>query len=364
MDHSCQGQVLVDEAMASPEQQIQFLSNVQRLLAEGSFVSTYKYALLLSLADLCVEMGQDEDAPLEIPTRRIGEKFAEYYWRQCAPYLPLGGAEAGVLRQNTGEAPRIIRLLQDMRGAYEDSLANLRRDEKAWNRIVTEISAQVRKMPLWKLQTVGTQRLDFLYANNGGGNVVLKQGVAFCFRKHYPLVVDLVKGAWARYIRRYNADRLAEKADLHEFLFGSARANLAVVRPILEHFQEGRCFYCRRPLREDVVHVDHFIPWSRYPVDLGHNFVLSHASCNERKSDRLPAAQHLNAWVEHNQNLGCDKGREFERQGVIHDFPTSARIVDWAYRQTAEFQGLTWLRAKDFEKLPADWNHLLVAVLN
>src|SRR5580765_8439984 len=105
--------------MASPEKQIEFLSNLQRLLSEGSFVSTYKYALLLSLADLCVELGRDDDAPLPVSTHRIGEKFAEYYWRQCAPYLPTGGEDAGVLKQNTGEAPRIIKLLHDVRGAYD-----------------------------------------------------------------------------------------------------------------------------------------------------------------------------------------------------------------------------------------------------
>ena len=351
--------------MASPEKQIEFLSNLQRLLAEGSFVSTYKYALLLSLADLCVELGRDDDAPLDIPTRRIGEKFAEYYWRQCAPYLPAGGADAGVLKQNTGEPPRIIKLLNDVRGAYDGSLVNLRRDEQVWNRTVTQIAAQVRKMPLWKLQTVGTQKLDLLYGNSGGGiSITLKPGVGFCFRKHYPLVVDLVKGAWAQYVRRYNADRLAEKADLHEFLFGSERANLAVVRPILQHFQAGLCFYCHRPLREEAGHVDHFVPWSRYPVDLGHNFVLAHASCNERKSDRLPAAPHLNAWVEHNQTVGRDIGREFERQGIIHDLPTSARIMDWAYSQTSEFKGLTWVRAKEFEPLPANWHDALATLLN
>jgi hypothetical protein len=158
--------------MASPEQQIVFLSNVQRLLSEGSFVSTYKYALLLSLADLCVELGRDNDSALDIPTRRIGEKFAEYYWRQCAPYLPAGGEDTGVLKQNTGEAPRIIKLLHDVRGAYDGSLVNLRRDERAWNQTVTQIAAQVRKMPLWKLQTVGTQKLDFLYGKSGRGTSI------------------------------------------------------------------------------------------------------------------------------------------------------------------------------------------------
>lgn len=351
--------------MASPEQQIAFLSNFQRLLSEGSFVSTYKYALLLSLADLCVELGRDDDAPLPISTRRIGEKFAEYYWRQCAPYLPAGGEDDGLLKQNTGDTPRIIKLLQDVRGSYDGSLMNLRRDERAWKQTVTQVAAQVRKMPLWKLQTVGAQKLDFLYENSGSDTIInLKPGVGLCFRKHYPLVVDLVKGAWARYVRRYNANRLAEKTDLHEFLFGSERTSLDVVRPIVREFQSGACFYCGKPLREEAGHVDHFIPWSRYPVDLGHNFVLAHASCNEQKSDHLPAAQHLNAWVEQNRKLGGDKGREFERRGVIHDLTTSIRIADWAYKQTCEFEGLTWVRAKELEALPANWHDSLSTLLN
>ncbi len=38
-------------------------------------------------------------------------------------------------------------------------------------------------MPLWKFQTVGRERLDFLYANTGAGNtIILRPGVAFCFR--------------------------------------------------------------------------------------------------------------------------------------------------------------------------------------
>lgn len=351
--------------MASPEQQIEFLGNLQRLLTEGSFVSTYKYALLLSLADLCVELGYDDDAPLEIPTLRIGEKFAEYYWRQCAPYLPSGGDDDGVLKQNTGEPARIIKLLQHVRGSSESSLEILRRDGRSWNKTVRKVAAQVRTMPLWKLQTVGGQPLDFLYDNNGkGNNIALKPGVGYCFRRHYPLVADLVKAGWAQFVRRRNANRLAEKSDLHEFLFGSERANLDVVRPIVWKFQSGHCFYCGNQLQEERGHVDHFVPWSRYPVDLGYNFVVAHASCNMQKSDWLPAAHHLNAWIEPNRIVGREKDREFARQGVTHDLSTSARVIDWAYRQTSEFKGQTWLRAKEFEPLPNGWNDSLARLLN
>ena len=44
-------------------------------------------------------------------------------------------------------------------------------------------------------------------------------------------------------------------------------------------------------------HVDHFIPWSRYPRDLAQNFVLAHSACNLDKGDMLSAPAHLAHWV-------------------------------------------------------------------
>jgi hypothetical protein len=39
----------------TPEFQVQFLQNLQRLLSEGLFTATYKYARHLALADIAVE---------------------------------------------------------------------------------------------------------------------------------------------------------------------------------------------------------------------------------------------------------------------------------------------------------------------
>lgn len=52
----------------SAERQIGFLSDLQRLLGEGSFVATYKFALLLALADISVEHGHDDDERLTSST--------------------------------------------------------------------------------------------------------------------------------------------------------------------------------------------------------------------------------------------------------------------------------------------------------
>jgi hypothetical protein len=348
------------------EFQIQFLSNIQRLLSEGLFVATYKYALLIALADICIEQGRDDDSTLELPTWLIAEKFIQYYWRQSMPFVPEGiSSREQVLQQNTGKQAGIIKLVVEARRHYSGSITDASRDKSSWKALVTKVDAVVRLMPLWKLQTVGGQQLDFIYDTmSRGTRIVLKPGVAFCFRKHYPLITDLVKGAWARYVRRFNMQVMGVTSDLHEFLFGSERACLAVVKPILNEFQKGKCFYCKNPLREDVAHVDHFIPWARYPVDLGHNFVMAHASCNSKKSDRLAFADHLDEWVDRSECLASEMGREFDRSGVVNDHSTSVRIVNWAYTQTYDCRGLTWARGEELHMLPEDWNRSLQRLLN
>jgi hypothetical protein len=141
-------------------------------------------------------------------------------------------------------------------------------------------------MPLWKLQTAGREPLDFLYANTGAGNTItLRPGVAFCFCKFHLLISYLFGGAWGRLVRLQNLEVLGETADLNEFLFGSERAALAVVRPVLLDIQRGQCFYCHAPLTPAATHVDHFIAWARYPaaVDCSANY----AKCHENRSRML-----------------------------------------------------------------------------
>ena len=45
--------------------QIIFLTRVQKVLDEGQFVATYKFALLVALIDIAIERGDDSGAPLK-----------------------------------------------------------------------------------------------------------------------------------------------------------------------------------------------------------------------------------------------------------------------------------------------------------
>jgi 5-methylcytosine-specific restriction endonuclease McrA len=217
-------------------------------------------------------------------------------------------------------------------------------------------------MPLWKLQTVGGQKLEFLYSGVRGDETVieLKEGVCYCFRLFYGLVHELVRGAWLRFVRSINENKplLGTATDLSDFMFGSGRASLEVYRPILVEYQHGHCFYCLRPLK-DRSDVDHFIPWSRYPVDFGHNFVLAHGTCNTKKADRLAATEHLEKWCERNEMYGEELAVAFQERNIVHDQKASRRVTAWAYEQAQLAGSLVWQQGDELVKLPPGWRALI-----
>jgi hypothetical protein len=145
---------------------------------------------------------------------------------------------------------------------------------------------------------------------------------------------------------------------LGEFLFGSERSGLQRYPAIISDLQDGRCFYCTGPLQQSAMAVDHFIPWSRYPVDLGHNFLLTHSGCNGRKADYLAAETHLARWLGRNRVFGLELGRRFDHAGIVHDWPASVQIACWAYSQEARTGGRVWLRGGELRPLSQGWGEL------
>lgn len=338
------------------EEQVRFLLSIQRLLGEGLFTATYKYALLLALADLSVELGDDSGEALELSTQRIGEKFVEYYWRQTLPFL---GND--VLRQNTGRPPVVVTLLLRARVKHGEHLADAKRDSANWRTLVNGVADNVRAMPLRYLQNVGRHSLAFLYDPPNGKaptTIRLYPGVAYCLRRFHGLVAELVQAAWTRWVRQQNLSVIGETSDLHEFLFGAERSNLGLVRTPLQDLQRGACFYCHRKMRGRT-EVDHFVPWVLYPLDLGHNFVLAHRECNSAKRDLLASEEHLTAWVERNQAHGEALGREFDRLGVLHSLPSTTRITRWAYGAVFNGGGLTWKSKQTLVPLTGEWDLVL-----
>ncbi|MFC1575531.1 HNH endonuclease [Gemmatimonadota bacterium] len=345
------------DAVPSAREQLDFIQKLRRLLDEGSFVATYKYALLHAIADLCVTHGDDSGAPLTLSTRELADQFIRLYWRQAAPF-PLGDRDEP-LRQNTGRQAAIVNAVLEARARYDGVLGRFA-SSGAWRGCVGSVEQTIRIMPLWKLQTIGSERMEFLYENREEENpreILLNPGVAYCFRQFYSLIVEMVEGAWTRQVRRTNDALLGPEAELRDFLFGTSRRDLSRYREILEDLQEGRCFYCRRKLEEQMA-VDHFVPWRRYPLDLAHNFVLAHTTCNNSKGDRLAAVLHLRRWHERNRAGLYELPRRFEEAGLVHDGDASNKVTRWAYRQIASQGGQVWVKGRTLKKLGREWEEV------
>jgi hypothetical protein len=311
---------------------------VQKVLDEGQFVATYKFALLIALIEIAIERGDDSGAPLEIPLACLAEKFIELYWNHSKPF---GGK---VLSQNKGSNVAVLGRIQALQ-TKTLSLVEARRTPR-WRGTVRNIGRIIQAMPLLRLQLLrGNQRIPFLYNEEIVNEAIrLKPGVAYCLRKFSTLVGALARNGWLREVRDNprNAYAMGATQSLETFLFGDERVPLGRVRDVLLPVQEGRCFYCGSKLT-DAMHVDHFVPWALYPSNLGHNFVLADMRCNEDKSDLLADVSHLRRWCARNETSGQQLAEAFEVHGVLADLNASRGIARWAYERAKVTNSVTWM---------------------
>ena len=142
-----------------------------------------------------------------------------------------------------------------------------------------------------------------------------------------------------------------EDSRLEEFLFGAERVPTVKVRAGLWEIQGKRCFYCDgRVTDPGKGHVDHFIPWARYPDNGIENLVVADIACNGDKGSSLAASGHVTCWAarllpggkvtsqlaELATRTGWDRHAERTlsvARGIYLGLPQSARL---------------WLRRKEF----------------
>ena len=66
---------------------IEFIAYIQRMLVEGDFTATYKYALLHAIADVCVESPNvTVNGKLSISLDVLADKLIRLYWNQARPF--------------------------------------------------------------------------------------------------------------------------------------------------------------------------------------------------------------------------------------------------------------------------------------
>ncbi|SPA38428.1 HNH nuclease (fragment) [Cupriavidus taiwanensis] len=115
----------------------------------------------------------------------------------------------------------------------------------------------------------------------------------------------------------------------------------------LRKLDGGHCFYCGHALND--ADVDHFIPFSLYPRDLAHNFVLTHPLCNRSKSDTLAARPHLERWLERLEKRADDLSEIGITAGVVADKISTHKVALWGYSNSSFSCGHAWLSPAKYE---------------
>lgn len=346
-------------AAPTAESQVAFLGDIERLLSEGQYTATYKYALLVALADLAVQHGTDDGSELDLPVSAIAEKFIELYWRQSLPYgSAVADGAFNVLIQNTGRQAAIVTAVGMLRQRYR-TLTDAKRSP-SWAAALRRTADLLETMPLWRLQRLRQGTLECLYARSPQPSFIrLKPGVAANLRRFHGLAIRLAQSEWLRFIQSLpaNASLLGPTSDLGEFLFGAERAALRRMVEPLADIQHGQCLYCGR--RTTTGDVDHFIPWSRYPRDLAHNLVLAHKECNRRKSDLLAAEPHLERWLLRNADFGNEIGQAGADAGIVVDREGALSIAAWAYGHCEQLGASVWLQDDSLQMLCGAWRRMI-----
>ena len=305
-----------------------FAEQLLTVLREGRYTSTYKYAVILGLMDLCLEKStRTGAAPSSVTTGELARKVIELYWPHARLFQGVG-----VLRQNTGKPAGILQWIGELRAGLpvtaRVSPARARlASPAAWRRLVRKVEWKLVEMPLPRLQQVGNEHVPFIYwiawdrdirrgefSSDGFDNLVRFIGRSGDHLVRLAgLLRPLVCREWAARVARWNDD-LVDEPELDRFLFGADRTALRPVSGPLRELQRGRCFYCHDRLSASS-QVDHFIPWARYPDDGLDNLVVAHARCNGKKREHLAAAGHVARWAGRMDAAGADVGAIAEEVG-------------------------------------------------
>ena len=246
--------------------------------------TTYKFALIKSILDNLFNNIQTTNGQ-EILYTNLFKKFAESYWNLVVKYH---------LKQKADDTNGTISKIEQIFKETVEKNPILRNIEfnaiklTKQNELISKVQTECKKYVLGALYG------DFqgkIYGYESKGDRIILSNFAYQFMlKHKMELEKLNYYAWAKFLESINEEKILYKVITKIETSLPQRQPLDIYRKILyEEFEQNNCFYCGKKLNNDIIHVDHFIPWSFVKEDKLWNFVLSCQKCNTKKSNILPS---------------------------------------------------------------------------
>lgn len=262
--------------------------------------NTYKFGLIKAILDNLFNAVAVANG-MSISYHDLFAKFAENYWNLVVKY------DVRQMRKDTKAIySKVERVFFDY-VQIEPTIVALEfgsLSDETRNAIIS------RTVKDCKTCVVGALYQDFegtLYSFNLKGESITIAYRAYDFMLKYKIEIEQLNYySWAKFLEKINGPTAVSMNGIIGKLENAIpkRANLKNYRDLLWHeFEEHNCFYCGKKLSSAGVHVDHFIPWSFMHEDKVWNLVLSCASCNEKKNNRLPPFKAIIRLEEQNQKL-------------------------------------------------------------
>ena len=171
---------------------------------------------------------------------------------------------------------------------------------------------------------------DKFYSYEYGKKIILHDdllSISDKFKENLNIEIDsrwnLLEGAFL--INRNNWSLSNDLRDIY-LQDGTKRKSLTNNIPFLQGYQGNVCFYCGEQLDYDEIHVDHLLPRQVIRTDDIWNLVLSHATCNLDKSDKIVDIYYIEKLYNRNENImGSNHPWKDKIKAALGDNPIKRR---------------------------------------
>lgn len=274
------------------------------ILTKGKKDNTYKFALARFLIDYSHSLEEsyintkiNTNSTENVEFSVIAKAFLKYYWHQICKYK---------IKQNYNLAklPLIVKIIHNIFGKeyIPNSFESMSKEKisSAEKEITKKCFLEV--IPRFQNITEGLQisSKKVFYEYNDSSISIKPQTLKF-FKENYSFLFKAIILEWSKFLERINVGlpMLISKIEDYE----RQRRSLEKAKVILTKYFD-RCFYCKNILSADkqMIHVDHFIPWSYIFEDELWNLVLTCRNCNLKKHSSLPPDRFIELLVKRNND--------------------------------------------------------------
>jgi hypothetical protein len=279
-----------------------FLYYFNSIVSKGKKDNTYEFALARFLLDYSYSLDEAyiRNSIADNKTETINLSFAakaflKYYWHQICKYK---------IKQNynTKKPPLIVKIMHDVFGRkyIPESLESMPKEKivnaetEILRRCFIEVIPRFQNIP----EGIKVSSMKIFYEYDKHFIYVKPTALKF-FKENYSLLSKANMLEWAKSLEKINLGlpMLISKIENGERYRGSLEKFKLI---LLKYFDT--CFYCNSTLstKKQMIHVDHFIPWSYVFEDELWNLVLTCRGCNLKKHSSLPSEKFIYKLVERN----------------------------------------------------------------